>query len=121
LPTAVLKPLPSPTATPTLAAIPSPSPLPTIAPSPESSLTASNAASSVSSGFLQLGAKPYATVFIDGKEAGTLPMKPLELGEGRHVVRLVHPDYQPWQRTVTIRKGETSKLFLDWSLDGIPK
>ncbi len=72
-------------------------------------------------GYLQLGARPYARVTIDGKDAGTLPMGPVELAEGKHVVHLLHPDYQPLQRTVTIRAAETVKLFVDWSLDGIAK
>jgi serine/threonine-protein kinase len=72
-------------------------------------------------GLLQLGAAPYAQVTVDGKEAGTLPFRPIELAAGRHIVRLVHPNYQPLQRTVTIRPGETTKLFVDWSLDGIAK
>ena len=72
-------------------------------------------------GYLQLGAKPFARVFVDGKEVGTLPMRPLELAEGKHLVRFLHPDYQPVQRTVTIRKGEGAKLFVDFTLDGIAK
>lgn len=72
-------------------------------------------------GYLQLGAVPYAQVTVDGRDVGVLPMKPLLLVAGRHVVRFVHPDYQPLQRIVTVRAAETTKLFLDFGLDGIPK
>jgi hypothetical protein len=36
-------------------------------------------------------------------------------------VRFTHPDYQPLQRVITVRPGETSKLFIDFALDGIAK
>jgi serine/threonine-protein kinase len=118
LPSAVLTTLPNPTpsavaAAATQAAL---SALQSAASTPEASLPAALAV-----GHLQLGAKPYARVSVDGKEVGTLPMGPVELSPGKHVVRFVHPDFQPLQRTVTIRPGETLKLFIDWSMDGIAK
>jgi hypothetical protein len=85
-------------------------PTPASAPSPEAA-----------TGLLQLGAKPYADVIVDGRPMGTTPMSPLTLAAGSHVVRLLHPDYQPFQRRITIRPGETTKLFVDFALDGIPK
>jgi serine/threonine-protein kinase len=68
-----------------------------------------------------VGARPFADIVIDGREVGSLPLPPLELAEGRHVVRFVHPDYQPLHRTVVVRAGETVKLFVDLSLDGIAR
>jgi serine/threonine-protein kinase len=99
---------PSPVAAPVL--IPTPASAPTPAPSPEAA-----------PGLLQVGAKPYADVIVDGRPMGTTPMSPLSLAAGAHVVRLVHADYQPFQRRITIRPGETTKLFVDFALDGIPK
>ena len=112
LPSAGLTALPEPS--PPAAATSPPAPARSPAPPPE-------AAPPPAKGTLQLGAKPYASVLIDGKDAGTLPLAPLQLPEGRHVVRFLHPGYQPLQRTVTIRAGETVKLFVDWSLDGIAR
>lgn len=72
-------------------------------------------------GSLQVGVKPYAQVIVDGKDVGTTPIPPLDLSAGPHVVRLLHPDYQPLQRKVTIRPGETQRLIVDLALDALPK
>jgi serine/threonine-protein kinase len=72
-------------------------------------------------GFLQLAVRPYADVIVDGNPAGTTPLKALTLAAGQHSVRLVNPEYQPFKRTITIRPDETTKLEVDFPLDGIPK
>jgi serine/threonine-protein kinase len=36
--------------------------------------------------------RPYATVFVDGKELGETPLEPVELYEGVHTVTLVNRD-----------------------------
>jgi serine/threonine protein kinase len=116
LPTAVLTTLPSATPIPQAASTPLQAPTPAVTAATENSRPPTPGV-----GYLQLGAKPYALVIVDGKEVGTLPMRALELTEGKHVVRFLHPDYQPLQRVVTIRKGEGTKLFVDFTLDGIAK
>lgn len=42
-------------------------------------------------GRLELRIRPYATVFIDGKEVGDTPLPPQQLTIGKHHVRLVNP------------------------------
>jgi hypothetical protein len=75
----------------------------------------------LATGFLQLAVRPYADVIVDGNPAGTTPLKALTLAAGQHSVRLVNPEYQPFKRTITIRPDETTKLEVDFPLDGIPK
>ncbi len=111
------------------------SPLRTAAPSPEaetSSATAMSAAipappsaspSSVarppeptaapSTGALQLLVVPAAEALVDGRSLGEISSSELALAPGPHVVRILHPDYQPLQRIVTVRAGETTRLVLD--------
>ena len=45
--------------------------------------------------------------------------KEITLQAGPHVVVLTHPDYQPYTRRVTIRPGETSRLVVDLSTEGV--
>lgn len=48
-------------------------------------------------------------------------MRKLTLSAGSHVVRLVHPDYEPVQRKVTIRTSETARLTVDLPEEAVPK
>jgi serine/threonine protein kinase len=70
-------------------------------------------------GHLQLGVAPWADVIVDGVPLGTTPMEPVPLPAGTHTARLIHPDFQPLVRKVTIRPGETTPLRIDLRLDGI--
>ena len=70
-------------------------------------------------GHLQLGIAPWADVIVDGVSLGTTPMEPVPLEAGTYTARLVHPDFQPLVRKVTIRPGETTPLRIDLRLDGI--
>lgn len=73
-------------------------------------------------GYLQIEAAPFAQVTVDGKDNGRISAaRTLELGPGRHVIRLIHHDYQPLQRIVTIKSGETVRVFVDLKLDGIAR
>jgi serine/threonine-protein kinase len=82
---------------------------------------ASPAKAAEATGLLQIGARPYASVSVDGADMGTTPTRPIVLKPGSYTVRLAHPDYQPLLRKITIRAGETTKLSVDLSLDGIRK
>jgi hypothetical protein len=42
-----------------------------------------------------------------------MPLRKIPLPAGAHAVRLAHPDYEPVQRTVTIRPGATLDLTVD--------
>jgi len=70
-------------------------------------------------GFLQVGVTPWADVAIDGVIVGQTPMPRVPLSAGVHDLLLSHPDYQPFPRRVTIRAGETLRLVVDLTSDGV--
>jgi eukaryotic-like serine/threonine-protein kinase len=70
-------------------------------------------------GHLQLGVAPWAEVQLDGVPVGETPLAPVALRAGTYTARLVHPDFRPFQRVVTIRPGQTTPLRVDLRLDGI--
>ncbi len=72
-------------------------------------------------GTLRLMVLPWAEVEVNGVPRGKTPLSPLSLPAGRHTIRLLHPDYRPIQRKVTIRAGEATLLRVDFSVQGIPK
>jgi serine/threonine protein kinase len=51
-----------------------------------------------------------AKVFIDGKEAGTTPLKKPELSIGAHVIRLELKDHHTWTSSVRITSGEEQRV-----------
>jgi hypothetical protein len=60
-------------------------------------------------------------VSIDGNLLQAVPLRRIPLPPGPHVVRLVHPDYEPVQRRVTIPPGETLELTVDLPEEAVPK
>ncbi len=113
-PVALGKPTPAPAVTP--------SPPQTPGPAPTAAPESSTPPAATATGYLELGAAPFAEVTVDGKEGGMIAgTKTLELAVGRHVVRFLHRDYRPLQRIVTILPGKTMKVFVDFGLDGIAK
>jgi hypothetical protein len=58
---------------------------------------------------------------VDGRVVGTAPIPPLTLAPGTHTIQLVHPDYRPVRRTVTVEPGQTLKVELDMTRDAVPK
>ena len=59
---------------------------------------------------------------MDGAEVGTTPaLRTVELPPGDHVVQLVHPDYQPLQRRVTIVSGENYDLQVNMVEQAFPR
>jgi hypothetical protein len=71
-------------------------------------------------GTLRLVVVPPAEVTVDGRLVGTVSAQTLSLPPGRHVVRFLHPDYKPLQRTVTVRPGATVDLSIDLAEKAIP-
>jgi serine/threonine-protein kinase len=76
-----------------------------------------------------LGVNPWARVLITGHSASsglpfqiemTTPVRPFSLEAGTYAVRLVHPDYHPLQRKVTIRPGEVVRLDVDLTREAFP-
>ena len=57
-------------------------------------------------GYVRVNAHPWARVFVDGNETGITPIaKPLELKEGKHVVRFEHDWYAPVERPIEVVAG----------------
>ncbi len=97
---------PAPTTEPASAA-PPPVARPTPSPTP------------AADGALLVVARPWADVSVDGVPRGQTPLGRIPLSPGPHAVLLTHPDYQPYPRRVTIRPGETFRLIVDLTTDGV--
>jgi PEGA domain len=111
---------PTPRAQPSAARSTAPRLLPTPAPSPVRSSAPPPVVEA--KGVLRLRIRPYAQIFVDGAEMGTTPaLRTVDLPPGDHVVRLVHPDYQPLQRRVTIVSGESYDLQVNLAEQGFPR
>ena len=70
-------------------------------------------------GFLLVVVSPWADVTIDGQPVGQTPLARISLAPGAHTVRLVHPEFQPYPRTVVVKSGETTRLAVDLRQDGV--
>ena len=75
----------------------------------------------VSGGVLKLFVVPESQISVDGETMGLMSARELPLSAGSHLVKVLHPDYEPLQRKVTIREGSTTALVLDLAEKGIPK
>jgi cytochrome c oxidase assembly protein Cox11 len=72
-------------------------------------------------GFLQVTVVPGADLVVDGNALGSVTSRKISLAAGAHVVRLLHPEYQPIQRKVTILPGETARVIVDLAEEAIRK
>jgi serine/threonine-protein kinase len=104
-------PTPAPSERP--AATPTPAPSPTHA--------AATPAPAPEKGGLKLIVSPAAEVQLNGSSLGSVSLRELTLAPGRHVVRILHPEYEPLQRVVTVRAGIESQLVIDLREKGIRK
>jgi hypothetical protein len=48
-------------------------------------------------------------------------LRQFSLAPGAHILRVLHPDYQPLQRKVAVQSGFESKLVLDLAEKAIPR
>jgi serine/threonine-protein kinase len=113
-------PTPSPTEATTASPIASlPLVVPTPTPTPSSTPTPSPSPAKPAEGSLLVVVTPWADVSIDDVPVGQTPLKALPLPPGPHSVLLTHPNYQPFPRRVTIRSGETFRLEVNLSSDGV--
>lgn len=104
----------------TEAAAPGPVPSPT--PGPAAPISPAATAVEVpepGTGTLSLLIVPTAEVEVDGVSLGALNTRQLALSAGKHMVRILHPDYKPLPRTVNIQPGVQSRLVIDLSEKGI--
>ena len=59
-------------------------------------------------GYLELQVSPWARIYIDDQYIETTPLQqPIALSAGRHVLRLINPNFPVWEDTIEIRAGET--------------
>jgi serine/threonine protein kinase len=143
LPVATLLASPPPSAAPSptpraSAAAPLPSPAASVAPvrrppspaavTPWTVLTppppprpASTLPVAVDTGTLRLRIVPEAEVVLDGASLGRVSVRELTLEAGPHTLRVLHADYEPLQRKVTVRPGAVTPLVLDLAEKAIPR
>jgi hypothetical protein len=72
-------------------------------------------------GFLLVAVKPWANVIVDGREAGSTPLEAIALAPGPHIVRINNALFEEIEKRVTIRPGETEKLVVDLTTQGVRK
>jgi eukaryotic-like serine/threonine-protein kinase len=111
------------------ATLPPPTPSPLLGgeptrPTPESvplspAPSAATAPTPEPAGALLVVVRPWADVSVDGIPVGQTPLKEIPLEPGPHQVLLTHPDYRPFPRRISIRPGETFRLIVDLSVDGV--
>ena len=111
----------------------SPSAPPPVAPStpPPSSLVAALATpkpqpsvepAAADTGVLKLLIVPPSEITVGADRLGVLTAaRELRLAPGEYTVRIVHPEYHPLQRKMTVRSGTTSELVLDLSDKGVKR
>lgn len=118
-------PPPQPSASPRLsAAAPTAAPSPvalTPAPVPAATLAPAPTAEATGAGSLQVVAKPWGNVIVDGRTIGSTPLDKIALPAGSHTVRVSHPAYEPWERRVVIRDGQTERVVVDFPADGVKR
>jgi|GEM_PF-1591019 len=67
-------------------------------------------------GRLEFAVIPWAYLFIDDIEKGTLPIaKPFYLPAGQHIIRLKHPQFKEIVRPVSLDAGETLVIEASFS------
>jgi serine/threonine-protein kinase len=66
------------------------------------------------SGFITVGAQPYALVRIDGQEVGATPIMNKRLAAGTHDIELVRPDTGEvrLKKTVTLKDGDHERVMI---------
>ena len=66
---------------------------------------------SLSKGTLEFRVRPYATVFLSGRELGDTPVPPEELPEGNYTVKLVNKSIpKTVTKSIKVVNGETTIL-----------
>jgi serine/threonine protein kinase len=70
-------------------------------------------------GSLRLLIVPPAEVVIDGRSVGEVSRHEMPLPAGRHVVRILHREYEPYQRIINVQPGVAFPLIVDLAEKGI--
>jgi len=101
-----------------------PTPASTAVPTPAAAATAAPRVESpepTGTGLLLVVARPWGNVRVDGTGMGTTPLDTISLKAGVHTVIVQHPSYEPIERRVTIRAGQTERLVVDFPAQGTRK
>jgi PEGA domain len=70
-------------------------------------------------GLIRVHVIPWGDVSVDGTAVATESLRSIRVSEGSHVVRVVHPDYQPLQRRVTVPADGVVTLTIDLADEAI--
>ena len=69
------------------------------------------AGQSTQKSYLRINVEPWAKIYIDGKYVETTPIaKPLVVTSGTHLIRLVNPSFQDWQKRISFTPGQTKSM-----------
>jgi serine/threonine-protein kinase len=68
----------------------------------------------VRAGYLAVNCNPWAEVYVDNAKIDTTPVKDISLKPGKHLVKLVQPDYPPYVKTIDIVSGRTSVINVNF-------
>jgi len=70
-------------------------------------------------GLVQVVVRPWGEVSIDGRVVGTTPLDRISMPPGPHALRVRHPQYELWERTIVVRAGQTEKVVVDLPAQGV--
>jgi serine/threonine protein kinase len=59
---------------------------------------------------LWLSSEPWGTLYIDGDSVGITPVFDLQIRAGTHLVRIQHRGFQPVERTLELKAGQSYRL-----------
>ena len=61
--------------------------------------------------YFKINVDPWAKIYIDGKYVETTPIaKAIQVSAGKHTVRLDNPGFEPWQKRVNFKPGQTVSM-----------
>jgi serine/threonine-protein kinase len=69
-------------------------------------------------GRLKVVVRPWATIYVDGREIGQTPLDAFSVESGSHLVRIRNPLWKAIEKRVVIRPGETKELVFDLPKQG---
>jgi serine/threonine protein kinase len=63
------------------------------------------------SSYFKINVDPWAKIYIDGKYIETTPIaKAIKVTAGNHTVRLDNPGFEPWQKRINFKPGQTVSM-----------
>jgi serine/threonine-protein kinase len=69
-------------------------------------------------GRIDVNARPWARVYLDGKEVGYTPLVLRRIPAGKHVLRLVNPELEEERKIrVKVEAGAVRKIAVDFTAD----